>query len=244
VTGKYYFRALPKADVRLIVVCLVAFFSVLLHIVQYQKWQSAVNFLKHATLNNLGLKNGGTKETLELFRRAEDIFKTKYQDAQRSNASSSGSGTNGSRKASKGADKCPSGSKMLKHPLFCSIVDDVVGEVKIEGGYKKPSYKDVFVIKLVYFPYSLYSWGMKKYRVAYQDSNLSPEECLELTIETLGAGTWDDMTPTEQEAAIQRRVWHAGNLEAFEKHREEEYLRKNPALFKRYQRYKKKEKLG
>ena len=133
---------------------------------------------------------------------------------------------------------------MLKEPLFITAVDEVVGEVKIEGGYSKPTYNDVFVVKLVMFPYNVYLWGKKKYRLAYQESELTDEECLELTKETIGMGTWDDMTPAEQDSALQRRLWQSGKMEAFEKAREEDFLRKNPALFKRYQRYKKKEKMG
>jgi hypothetical protein len=184
----------------------------------------------------LGLKNGGTKETLELFRRAEEKFKLVFYE----NSSTS----NSNRKGSKGAVKAPSGSKMLKDPLFSTIVDEVVGEVKIEGGYKKPTYEDIFVVKLFYFPYSMYTWAKRKYRIAYLETELTEEECLELTIETVGLGTWEDMTPSEQEDALQRRLWLPGQQEEFDKHREEEYLRKNPALFKRYQRYKKKEKMG
>ena len=238
-TGKYYFRALPKADVRLIIACVIIFFSVLLHIVQYQKWQTAVKFLTHATMNNLGLKNGGTKETLELYRRAEELFKIRYQENNiRSNSSPTPTPI---RKSSK-STKCPSGSKMLKDPLFASVVTEVVSEVKIEGGYKKPTHEDILIIKLMYMPYTLYTWGRKKYRVLYKENELTPEECLELTIATVGAGTWDDMSPSEQQNALERRLWQPGQLESFEKDREEEYLRKNPALFKRYQRYKKKEK--
>jgi hypothetical protein len=211
----------------------ILFFSVLLPIVQYQKWQRAVGYLRHATINNLGLKNGGSKGTLELFRRAEEQYKLRYQD----------NGTTGNGRKGKN-DKIPSGSKMLKDPLFSTIVDDVVGEVKIEGGYKKPTYNDIFLVKLVLFPYNMYNWSMRKYKIAYYDNELTDAECLELTIESIGLGTWDDMSPIEQENALQRRLWQTGKLEAFEKDREEEYLRKNPALFKRYNRHKKKEKMG
>lgn len=40
------------------------------HVVQYQRWEKAVSYLKHATFNNLALKNGGTKETLAMYNRA------------------------------------------------------------------------------------------------------------------------------------------------------------------------------
>ena len=211
------------------------FFSFLLPIVQYQKHQRAVNYLTHATINNLGLKNGGTKETMELYRRAEELFKARY--AERNTSSSTAS-----RKSNK--EKCPSGSKMLKDPMFKVIVDEVVAEVKIEGGYKKPTFKDIFAVQLIMFPYKVYNWGRKKYRILFKENELTNDECLDLTIEIIGAGTWDDMSSNEQSEAVKRRLWLPGRLEEYHKEKEEEYMRKNPAIFKRYQRYKKKEKLG
>lgn len=68
-------------------------------IVQYQKWQSAVKYLQYASLHNLGLKNGGTKQTIELHRRALEKYDAK----------------NGSAK----------GSKLQKDPLFIECIDSV-----------------------------------------------------------------------------------------------------------------------
>lgn len=226
---------------------MVLFFSVLLHIVQYQKWQRAVGFLRHATINNLGLKNGGTKETLELVRRAEAKYRSRFEEDEHvppAGGKSTSSSSSVRKGGSKGADKCPTGSKMLKDPLYSAIVDEVVAEVKIEGGYKKPAYEDVLVLQLLLLPYHLYVWGVKKFRVTYRESELSSEECLALTKETLGVGTWDDMTPSEQASALDSRLWQTGKLESFEKDRDEVYLRKNPALFKRYNRHRKKEKMN
>ncbi len=165
---------MPKADVRIIIASIIIFFSVLLPIVQYQKWQRAVNYLKYATINNLGLKNGGTKETMELYRRAEERFHLQHK----SNCNN---------------EKYLSNLKMLKDPLFLTIVDDVVAEVEIEGGYKKPTFKDVFLIKLLVLPYSIFLWIKKKYRIAYAESELTEEECLQLTIDTVGIGTFESI---------------------------------------------------
>ena len=73
-SGKYYFHQLPKADLRIIVLGIVLFLSGLLPVVQYQKHEAAVRYLKNATLNNLGLKSGGSKQTMELFRRASELY--------------------------------------------------------------------------------------------------------------------------------------------------------------------------
>jgi hypothetical protein len=42
--------------------------------IQFQKYDRVVKYLKIATLNNLTLKNGGSKQTQELFRRATELY--------------------------------------------------------------------------------------------------------------------------------------------------------------------------
>lgn len=74
VTGKHYFRKLPDADLRLIVAGLVLFLSVLLPVVQYQRYSTAIKYLMTATVNNLSLRSGGSKQTVELFLRASDEY--------------------------------------------------------------------------------------------------------------------------------------------------------------------------
>eukprot|EP01031_Cornospumella_fuschlensis_P031224 gene31224-37735_t len=74
VSGQHYYRNLPKSDVRVIVLVVVALLSWFFHSVQYSKYQRVVKFLKHATENNLSLKNGGTKQTIELYRRASEMY--------------------------------------------------------------------------------------------------------------------------------------------------------------------------
>jgi hypothetical protein len=76
VSGQHYYRNLPKSDVRLILVVVVTLLSWFFHSVQQGKYQRAVKYLKSATINNLSLKNGGTKQTLELYRRASDMYET------------------------------------------------------------------------------------------------------------------------------------------------------------------------
>ena len=79
-TGKHYFRKLPDADIRLIVAGVVLFLSVLLPVVQHQRYMTAINYLTTATLNNLPLRNGGSKQTMELFQRASDQYEAHLRE--------------------------------------------------------------------------------------------------------------------------------------------------------------------
>lgn len=65
---------LPKSDVRLVITIAVLLLSFLLRNIQFQKYERAVKFLKTATLGNLGPKNGGTKQTQELYKRATERY--------------------------------------------------------------------------------------------------------------------------------------------------------------------------
>lgn len=49
----------------------------------------------------------------------------------------------------------------------------IVSEVQIEGGYKKPTWKDIFIIRLAFFPYDIFIWSKKFYRRKFQRDQVS-----------------------------------------------------------------------
>lgn len=59
---------------RLILIIVVALISWFFHHIQYQKYDKLVKYLKYAILNNLTLKNGGSKQTMDLFARASEVY--------------------------------------------------------------------------------------------------------------------------------------------------------------------------
>lgn len=65
---------MPKSDVRVVIIVVLLLISWFFHTIQMQKYEKAVKFLKTATGNNLTLKNGGTKQTIELFKRASGLY--------------------------------------------------------------------------------------------------------------------------------------------------------------------------
>ena len=65
---------MPKSDVRVVIVVVLLLISWFFHTIQQQKYEKAVKYLKAATSSNLTLKNGGTKQTMELFKRASDLY--------------------------------------------------------------------------------------------------------------------------------------------------------------------------
>lgn len=65
---------MPKSDVRLVIVVVIGLLTWFFYTIQFQKYQRAVKYLKDGTLKKLSLKEGGSKQTLELYRRATDIY--------------------------------------------------------------------------------------------------------------------------------------------------------------------------
>ena len=59
---------------RIVLLLTVLLISGLLHFNQQQRYKFIVEKLKTTTLNNAGPKNGGTKQTIELYRRASEQY--------------------------------------------------------------------------------------------------------------------------------------------------------------------------
>ena len=146
VSGHHYMRTLPKSDVRLVILLVVCLISWMMHVMQEQKHQNFVKHLKDAVLNCAGNAKSNN-QTLALFKRCQALYEAKMKEA-----TWAGSGT----------DKTNVG-KMVKDPLFADCVSEIVATVKIEGGYRKPEHKDLFIVRLVYLPFTLCNWYVTEY---------------------------------------------------------------------------------
>lgn len=73
---------MPKSDVRLVILVVIGLISWFFHTIQNQKYQQLVKFLRHSVLNNLTLKNGGTKQTMELYKRAEIVYNDRIRECE------------------------------------------------------------------------------------------------------------------------------------------------------------------
>mmetsp|Transcript_3458 Transcript_3458/g.3577 ORF Transcript_3458/g.3577 Transcript_3458/m.3577 type:complete len:345 (-) Transcript_3458:277-1311(-) len=230
VSGQYYMKQLPKADIRLIIMFLVLFFSVLLPVNQHHRWEEAVRYLKNATAGNLGLRSGGTKQTQELYRRVCEEYERRIKEAKSA------------------GDKSAGKVKMQKDPLFFVIVDEVVGAVKIEGPSRKPTKDDVLIVQIVMAPYWMYIWACKYYRLHYSGQELSREDRIELATHAVTPPVWDRLQPQDQESLLALDVRSPNELREWMREKEREDMRRelarNPGAFKRNHRWMKKEKLN
>ena len=87
--------------------------------------------------------------------------------------------------------------------LFVTSLDSALSNLDIEGGYRKPTYKDLFLVKVVLFPVSIISSLRRLYRFNIS-SALSNEEKAE---ESIGSVLWTTLGEKEKLAMIQNEVW-------------------------------------
>lgn len=196
-----------------------------------EKYHKAVSYLKKGTLENLSLKNGGSKQTLELYRRAAAEYDEQIKKCRQiilqfyvflaillifvvytiSSVKESG-------------DKNAGKLKMLKDPLFEKIVDKVVGEVKIEGGYRKPTWEDLFAVRLVKLPYSFFLYAQKYHRRYISKKPLPMEDKIEMARDRIGLATWEDqLTEDEKKKFIEMEIWKQEVYDKWLQEKEEEY---------------------
>lgn len=115
-------------------------------------------------------------------------------------------------------------TKILIETILNVSFKQVVGEVKIEGGHRKPEWGDLFVVRLLLLPSILYKWAKRYHRINFLKQvtsynvikltikrslfqELSREEKEELARDAVGMGTWDELSPLEKEELIETEVW-------------------------------------
>jgi DnaJ family protein C protein 25 len=142
VSGHHYMRTLPKSDVRLVIILVACLISWMMHVMQEHKHQSFMKHLKDSVLKCAGNAKSNN-QTLALFKRCQTLYEAKMKEA-----TWAGSGTT----------KPTNVTKMVQDPLFADCVSEIVATVKIEGGYRKPDTNDLFIVRLVYLPLTIFNW--------------------------------------------------------------------------------------
>jgi len=74
VSGQHYMRNVPHSNPALVVTAALLLISWFFHVIQQQKHDKAVKYLRSAAGAGLTLKNGGTKQTLELHKKAAELY--------------------------------------------------------------------------------------------------------------------------------------------------------------------------
>ena len=201
--------------------------SALMYTIQSQRYQDVVKKLKVGTLNNLGPKNGGSKYTLDLHRKAIERYDAKKaeQDKEKDKDKSKDKG--------KDKDKF---SKMRTDPVFEKCVDEVISEVSVGGSAKKPTVHDIFAVQLVMLPYTGFLAAKKYYRRHFSGAQLTEDELWEMAMERVGGRVWDSLEEPQQAELVKTQVWKPDVYQAWIEARqkeEQEAIKKMAKKFKK-----------
>eukprot|EP01038_Epipyxis_sp_PR26KG_P008294 gene8294-11224_t len=189
VSGQHYIQNLPKSDVRIVLTVALLLFSWLMHVIQSQKHERAVKYLKKAAYGNLGPKNGGTKQAMDLHKHATELYDAYLKEAK-----------------IKG-DKTAGKVKMLKDPIFFKFIDQVLAEVSFDGAYRKPVWKDLLIVQVALLPYTIYLWSCTYYRRHISKQPIPLEDQIEMAGDRVGIATWEEFTELEKKTLLERQIW-------------------------------------
>ena len=82
VSGHHPEKVAPKTSLTMVIIGFLLILSLFVHFVQLQRYEKLNKYLSHAAFNNLGIKAGGTKQTLELNKRAVSIYNERSKDGK------------------------------------------------------------------------------------------------------------------------------------------------------------------
>ncbi len=230
-------------------------------VIQQNNYKYACEMLASAAIRNKGLHEGGSRETMEIRRRALEQVKAKRMANSSSNkAGEEGGGGAGiptpSGKAGKRKNKgvpggnggnnsssssSGSGGKE-EDPEFVAAVKAIVSEMDIQGNYRKWEWGDVLAVKLARLPLSLVQGGIFQvkwwFNHTYRGLPLSTAEEAYMACRMVGKGRWEGLKEEEREERVDEKVWEVKGWSFSEWMEEKEIKKMPPNVRKNYLRHK------
>lgn len=240
------FKYAPKSDVWMVVFLFAVVGSILSWFIQLQHWQNIANKLIKASVEDLGLREGGTPESKEIRQKALKILAEREKEEKEK--AQNGTATNGSsgKKKKKQPKLTTSERKKQQEESLRPIIAELVKEIEDFGaGYHKPTWRDLFVVKMATFPFSFVGfvlWNGKYFMNRLRGLDLNDEEREVLTRRAVGEVNWASSSEEERQSMSQRNLWLADNMVEWEEEQEVKTLSASDQ--KRYNRLKKKGKQG
>lgn len=176
----------PKSSVLTVVLMLLLFASAMQPAIQMSKHSQYVDKLKKAALLKLPVGGGGTPESIDLRRRAEE--KVLADDKS------------GKKKSGK-----------VDRKKLAEAVDELIHGLNIQGEFRKPCFWEVPIVRLVAFPANYSKVLYRRVIIEYKRFNrieLTEDEKQEVIEKYLGGPVaWDALTDEDQDALIAGDCW-------------------------------------
>ncbi|CAK4722403.1 unnamed protein product [Aphanomyces euteiches] len=200
----------PKSDYRIIAVGFVLFLSVVQYLAQSHRH----------------------KQALAYFRQSDEVKrKAKLIQADRSRTDEG--------KAKRASVKDKKQRKEQERAELEEIIDDLMANLEITGGYSKPRVANLLAVRIAVFPFTIakyLAWQITWwYRYSVRGLPYSKEDVQYLTLKALGIT--EDYFLSEQfvedrEEVLRRELWVPENLEEYQKDLETRWKKKNPKKYK------------
>jgi len=254
------FHYAPKSDVTMVALMLLIAANLFAWFVQKNKWQTVADHVVKLALDGVGLREGGTDESIAIREKAMEILAKQKEEGKEDGGSkvgastnaSSATGTNANAAAKvKGGSPKKKGAKLTKKEQKEQEMEElrpiVVKLVKEEhadfgGGFHQPTWRDLLITKFAQWPIMFtkaMGWQVGYWFRRLRGLELSDDELEVLTRRAVGEVTWHALSDEDRAEATKQELWVSKNLEDW---REMQEVKKwGPGYQKKYNRWKKKQ---
>eukprot|EP00577_Skeletonema_sp_RCC1716_P011592 CAMPEP_0113397210 /NCGR_PEP_ID=MMETSP0013_2-20120614/14242_1 /TAXON_ID=2843 ORGANISM="Skeletonema costatum, Strain 1716" /NCGR_SAMPLE_ID=MMETSP0013_2 /ASSEMBLY_ACC=CAM_ASM_000158 /LENGTH=433 /DNA_ID=CAMNT_0000281745 /DNA_START=31 /DNA_END=1332 /DNA_ORIENTATION=- /assembly_acc=CAM_ASM_000158 len=202
----------PKSDASIIGLVLFILANLFTYYAQRNKYDKVANHLIRAAVEDWSAREGGSTESIEIREKALAILaenREKAIEAAQSNGDTPKKKEKGPRLTSK--EKREKEQVELR-PICAKLVNEIDD---FGAGFRKPTYKDLLVIKMVKWPYYLGSatlWWSKYGIRRMRKLELNAEEREVLTKNAVGEVAWAASSDEERATMVTLELWVSDNL--------------------------------
>jgi len=201
----------PKSDAHIIVIFFLIVGSLFTYFAQKNKWQTIANHLVKAAVEGLSPREGGSTESIDIRGKALAILAEKREEKEEKQ--SNGTST---EKKKKGPKMTGREKKEKEWDELRPICTKLVNEIDDFGaGFRKPTFQDFLVVKMVKWPYYLTTsllWWSKYALRRLRKLEINDEEREVLTRNAVGEVTWVAVSDEERKKMLTLQLWVTDNL--------------------------------
>jgi DnaJ family protein C protein 25 len=235
------YKYAPKSDVVVVVAIILLFSCIISWFAQKKKWQQVCERLINDALEDLQMHEGGSKQSMEVRREAEEILK-KTKETGETNTNGVDNGYQNGKLPSKKVRLTKKELKDKEKEELKPIIQELVYKIRDFGaGFHHPTWRDILVVRMVYnWPVSFVKalmWETRYYYRRLRKFELNDEEKSVLTERAVGSVLWSTASPEEKNEMLEGQLWILENLIEWK-----EVRQMSPGDQRRFNRSKKKNK--
>jgi curved DNA-binding protein CbpA len=228
------YKYAPKSDIVVVLMFILLLSCIVSWFVQKKKWQQVCERLIHDAVEDLQIHEGGSKQSMDVRREAEEILMKKEEV-------DNGDVQNGKPNSKKIKLTKKELKDMAKEKLK-PIIEGIVYNIKDFGaGFHHPTWRDILVVRMVMnWPAAIaqgIAWETRYYYRRLRKFELNDEEKQVLTQRAVGPIYWTAASEEERIDMVGRKLWIPENLVEWK-----EIRQMSAGDQKRYIRSKKKNK--